>query len=78
MRLIVTQDDLIVAVVDDYQGAVPRRGDYIHWPRGAEPSPGCSDGAMLVKQVGWGVIARPRNGERHFTGAAEPFAEVFV
>ena len=79
MRLIITQGNEIVAVVDDYQGTVPRAGEYIHHPRGTQPEPGLLDGFMSVKSVQWGIIARPEDGEtRHFIGAAEPFAEVSV
>jgi hypothetical protein len=79
VRLIITQDNQAIALVEDYEGPVPRVGDSVHHPRGTEPVPGLfSDGTMIVKHVGWGIIARPRNGEGHFVGGAEPFVEVIV
>jgi hypothetical protein len=80
MRLIITQDNQLVADVPDYEGPVPRPGDYIHHPTETEPAPGLyPDGTMIVKQVGWGIIARPgRKSVKHFVGAAEPFVEVIV
>jgi hypothetical protein len=78
MRLIITQDDQLVADVLDYDGPVPRPGDYIHHPRGTEPVPGLhADGFMQVKRVDWGIIGRGA-GLPHFTGAAQPFVEVIV
>jgi hypothetical protein len=78
MRLIISQDNQVVAVIEGYEGPVPRAGEFIHRPAGREPVPGLSDGFMSVKVVQYGIIARPRNGENYFTGAAEPFAEVIV
>jgi hypothetical protein len=78
MRLIITQGNELIAEVPDYEGPVPRAGEYIHHPRNDEPEPGMLDGIMSVKAVGYGIIARPQNGEDHFTGAAEPFVEVIV
>lgn len=78
MRLIIIQENQLVADVRDYEGPVPRPGDYIHHPRGTEPVPGLhTDGVMQVKLVSWGIIGRGA-GLPHFTGAAEPFAEVIV
>jgi hypothetical protein len=80
VRLIITQENQVVAIIEDWQGPVPQKGDYIHHPRGDEPVPGMfPDGTMIVKtHPAWGIIARPRNGEGYFTGAAEPFVEVTV
>jgi hypothetical protein len=80
MRLIITEDNQLVADVRDYDGPVPRPGDYIHHPRSTEPVPGLhDDGFMQVKRVDWGIIARPgQKSVKHFVGAAEPFVEVIV
>lgn len=79
MRLFITQENQLVADVPDYEGPVPRAGEYIHHPRATEPAPGMySDGTMSVKSVAYGIIARPQNGEGYFVGAAEPFVEVTV
>jgi hypothetical protein len=79
VRLIITQENEVVADVPDYQGPVPRAGEFIHHPRHVQPGPGYLDGVMSVKVVSYGIIARPEDGEtRHFVGAAEPFVEVIV
>lgn len=79
MKLIITQDNELVAVVEDYEGPVPRAGEYIHRPRGGSPVPGLIDGFCLVKSVGYGIIARPAASRvKHFVGADEPFVEVIV
>jgi hypothetical protein len=79
VRLIITQDNEVVADVPDYQGPVPRVGEYIHHPRQVQPGPGYLDNVVSVKVVSYGIIARPEDGEtRHFVGAAEPFVEVIV
>ena len=79
MRLIITQDNQVVADVPGYEGTVPRKGEFIHHPRGQQPEPGLLDGFMTVKSVIWGIIARPEDEEtKHFVGAAEPFVKVIV
>lgn len=79
MKLIIIEGNDLVAQVDDYSGPVPRAGEYIHHPRGEQPAPGLyPDAVMSVKSVAYGIIARPQNGEGHFVGAAEPFAEITV
>lgn len=78
LRLVISEGNELVALVENYEGPVPRAGEYIYRPRTGEPVPGLSDGFMQVKVVSYGIIARPRNGEGYFTGAAEPFVEVMV
>jgi hypothetical protein len=79
MRLIITQENQVVADIPDYQGPVPRVGEFIHHPCHAQPGPGYLDGVMSVWAVSYGIIARPEDGETgHFVGAAEPFVEVIV
>lgn len=85
IRLIITQGNEVVADIPEWDGPVPREGDYIHHPAGTEPVPGLSDGFMLVKSDPiWGIMARPGlplAGEEevsHFVGAAEPFVEISV
>jgi hypothetical protein len=80
VRLIITESDQIVADIPDYQGPVPRAGEYIHHPREEQPEPGLSpDHVMSVKLVSYGIIARPADEDvKHFVGAAEPFVEVVV
>lgn len=82
MRLIIStgNGEHPVAVVDDYQGPVPRAGDSIHYPQDGEPSPGvCLDGFMTVRAVMWGIVARdPCRVRGWMVGAEEPFVEVIV
>lgn len=78
MRLVITQDNEVIAEVADYAGPVPRVGEYVHHPRGRQPQVGLLDHFMRVKSVAWGIIARPDGEGGHFVGAAEPFVEVVV
>lgn len=79
MRLIITQDNQVVAEVPDYQGTVPRVGEFIHHPRQVQPGPGYLDNVMSVKVVSWGIIARPEDDDvKHLVGAVEPFVEIIV
>jgi hypothetical protein len=79
VRLVITQDNEVIAEVADYTGPVPRAGEYVHHPRGRQPQTGLLDHFMTVKLVAWGIIARPDDESAgHFTGAAEPFVEVVV
>jgi hypothetical protein len=79
MKLVIIEGNEVIGQVDDYAGPVPRAGEYIHHPRGEQPVPGLyPDGTISVKVVAYGIIARPRNGEGHFVGAAEPFVEITV
>lgn len=78
IRLVITQDNKLVADVRNYEGPVPRVGDSVHDPHGTEPVPGMfSDGTMIVRHVGWGIVGHGA-GLPHLTGAAEPFVEVVV
>jgi hypothetical protein len=80
IRLIVMQGNQLVADVPGYDGPVPSEGQYIYHPDLRGPGqPGLGGGiAGCVKQVIWGIYARPRNGEEYFTAAAEPFVEVVI
>jgi hypothetical protein len=78
ITLIVTQKNQTVAVIEGWDGPVPRAGDYIYHPGKPEPVIG---GAIsgCVRQVVWGIYARPQDGkERHFVNSAAPFAEVVI
>lgn len=83
MLLVIMQEGDVVARIEDYTGPVPRQGDALFLPplddKGGTAEltfPGCN--VMTVKSVAWGIIARPRNGEKHFVGRPEPMAEVWV
>lgn len=75
IRLIVTQGSQLVA-----DGPVPSEGQYIYHPEWGKPGQPVVGGGIAgcVKQVVWGIYGRPRNGEEHFTAAAEPFVEVVI
>lgn len=82
MRVIIKQDNELVADIPDYQCEVPRKGDYIfHPPLGdqGDTDPHDFSGiAGCVKAVTWGILARPQNGEGHFTGRHQPFVELTI
>lgn len=80
VRLIVRQENQTVAVVENYDGPVPRKGDYIFHPARDDDGTGdMSTGnggiAGCVKLVTFGIYARPKNGEPHFV-ARRPDARV--
>lgn len=77
MRLIISQGSDVVALVEDYDGPVPRAGEYVIRPKGDHPTPGLADEFMLVKAVSYGIIGREHLAP-HFVGAAQPFVEVIV
>lgn len=84
MKLIIVASSghQLVAEVDDYTGPIPREGEHIFHPPLA-PAENTPENAPLmsftqVKWVAYGIIARPGNGERHFTGLDEPFVVVHV
>jgi hypothetical protein len=81
VRLIVIQGHETVARIEDYDGQVPRVGDYLFHP---DPD---DDGtcdmtlngtgiAGCVKAVTWGLYTRPGNGEAYFVKRAVPVVEV--
>jgi len=81
MKLIIREHDGLVAQVDDYDGPVPRTGDYIFHPPLDDTGTGNlsvhGTSVMSVKTVIWGIIAR-KPGLDHFTGRAEPMVEIWV
>ena len=87
MRLIIRENpdggnDGLVAEIDGYDGPIPRPGEYIFHPPSDDD--GFSDlsehgtNVMSVKSVTYGIIARPRNGEKHFVGRPIQIVEVWV
>lgn len=82
MKLIIREPEGLVAQIDGYDGPIPRPGEFIFHPPldddgTSEPSlPGTS--VMSVKSVTYGILTRPRNGEKHFVGRPEPMVEVWV
>lgn len=83
VRLIVIQGHETVARVEDYDGPVPRVGDYLFHPDLDDD--GTSDMTLqgtgiagCVKTVTWGLYTRPSNGEAHFVKRAVPVVEVEI
>lgn len=79
MRLVITREGEILADLPDYEGAVPRTGDCIHWPDQGLPEPGVLSGFRVVKQVIWGIVGRGRATRGMHTGISDySFVEVIV
>jgi hypothetical protein len=80
ITLIVTQARQAVAVVEEWEGPVPRVGDYMYHPESGEGAGGKLNGAIAgcVLQVIWGIYARPPKDLRHFVKSGAPFAEVVL
>ncbi len=74
LRVIIEQDNETIAVLDNWDGPLPRKDDYIFHPPlngGPEPAEGGhmpGRGVMQVKLVTWGILARPAGNGPWFTG----------
>jgi hypothetical protein len=81
MKLIIRDNDGLVAQIDNYDGQVPRAGDYIFYPPMDDTGTGDistrSTNVMSVKTVTWGIIMR-EPGFGYFTGRTEQIVEVWV
>ena len=82
MKLIIRESGGLVAEVEDYTGPIPRPGEYIfHPPQGDDGHGDLSvhgTNVMTVKTVTYGIITRPRNGEKHFVGRPVQVVEIWV
>jgi hypothetical protein len=83
VRLVIIQGHETVARVEDYDGPVPRVGEYLFHPDLDDD--GTSDMSLhgtgiagCVKAVTWGLYTRPRNGEPYFTRRPVPVVEVAI
>lgn len=75
MELTIVQGDRVIARIKDWQGPVPRAGDYISLPsRSPERAP---VNVMKVMSVTWAILAR-QPGLGHFTGSSDPYVVVTV
>lgn len=75
MKLIIkSAEGHLIASIDDFQGTIPQKGEYIYHPplHGGPPV-----NVMSVKSVTHGILAR-EGDLNHFVGSAEPFVEVHV
>ena len=81
MRLVIRENDGLVAQVDEYDGPIPRAGEYIFHPPLDDTGTGDlsvhGTNVMSVKSVIYGIIMR-ESGVGHFTGRTEPMVEVWV
>ena len=87
LKLVINSAEGLVAVIENYDGPVPRAGDYIFRPPldddGVSDLSTHGNNVMSVKTVTWGIIMRPPagltdDGPRHFTGRHLPMVEVWV
>lgn len=82
MRLIIRENEGVVAEIGDYTGPVPRAGEYIFHPPLNDD--GTSDlslhgtNVMSVKSVNYGIVTRPQHGEGHFVGRPVQIVEIWV
>jgi len=77
INVMVTQGGETVAVIEEWDGPVPRAGDYIYHPGRSEPEIGGGI-AGKVLQVVWGIYARPRDNAPYFVKSGAPFVEVVL
>jgi hypothetical protein len=86
MLMIIESDGKTVARLEDWDGPIPRVGEwFIHPAFSATPGVDYSDQtaarydtAGCVRQVLWGIYARPVNGEEHFVPSHHPFVMVTI
>jgi len=67
----------LIAVIKDYEGPVPRVGEYLFHPGQTDAD---YDGGIAgeVKSVTWALYKRPQNGEPYFVGRLTPVVEVTI
>ncbi len=75
MRVDIVQGGALVGTVDDWQGPLPGKGDYIFHPPFAGES---ESGVMSVKVVTFRMLTRPVPAVGHFTGHPDPYVEICV
>lgn len=82
MVLNIRSNEGLVGQIEDYAGPIPRAGEYIFHPPLHDD--GISDlsvhgtSVMSVKTVTYGILTRPSDGEKHFTGRPVQVIEVWV
>jgi len=81
--LVIMQGGETVARLEDYDGPVPRVGEYFFHPDLLDD--GTSDMTLhttgiagCVKTVTYGIYTRPRNGEKYFVKRPVPVVEVQI
>ena len=83
VRLIIIQEREVVARLEDYDGPIPRVGEYLFHPDldddGARDMSLHGTGiAGCVRAVTYGLYTRPRNGEPYFVKRPVPVVEVEI
>jgi hypothetical protein len=83
MILIVTQGSDLIAQDDNYDGPVPRVGEYIFHPEFDDDGTSAmslpsAQIAGCVKTVTYGIYTRPKNGEKHFVGRPVKVVQVTI
>lgn len=85
LKMIISSNEGVIGTIDNWEGPVPRPGDYIFHPMlDNREVLGRGDGGNVisVQTVTWGILARPRVRTGQFTGRTEeyggPYVEVFV
>jgi hypothetical protein len=84
--MIIRQGSSLIAVLEGYDGPVPRVGEYfihpdLHDDGFTDPAGGfISPVAGCVKQVQYLIYTRPRKGEYadHFVKRPVPYVEVYI
>jgi hypothetical protein len=83
VRLIIMQQGETVARIEDYDGPIPRVGEYFFHP--PLDDDGTSDLTLhgtgiagSAKTVTYGIYTRPRNGEAYFTGRPVQVVEIQI
>lgn len=85
MKLIIAEHgEGLVGVLDNYDGPVPRDGEFIIHPAlgdhgDSEPDPSHIGNVLQVRgKPVYGLMARPSNGEPYFVGRPEPYVLVWT
>ena len=84
VRLVIMQQGDLIARIEDYDGPIPRVGEYLFHPDLDDD--GTRDMSLhnptniagSVKSVIYGIYTRPRNGEDYFTGRPVRIVEVQI
>ena len=83
VRLVIMQANETVARIEDYDGPVPRVGEYLFHPDLDDDGTrdmtlhGCGI-AGSVKSVTYGIYTRPQNGEEYFVKRPVPVVEIQI
>jgi hypothetical protein len=68
----------LIAVIEDYEGPVPRVGEYLFHPPLHDAADYNGGIAGQVKTVTWALHGRPQSSEPHFVARPHPVVEVAI